>query len=363
MRILIDIGHPAHVHYYRNLAIELEKKGHSVFWTVKDVPVIKQLLEAYGFKYTILSNKSDQLIGKIIKQIFISFSLLKFCWSNKIDIGIGTSATLPHLSKLSNMKSIVLDDDDDDVQPLITRFVNPFADVLLSPAALKYKRKRKDTIYYAGYHELAYLHPNRFTPDPSVLKDIGIKQGEPFFIMRFNVFKAHHDIGVKGLALENKIRLVDLLKTRGKVFITTEREIEPELAPYQLKISPEKIHSLMYYATMFIGDSQTMTSEAAILGTPAIKCNSFAGRLSVPNEIENKYGLCFSFKPENFDRMINKIKELLTHNDLKKEWCTKRDSMIKEKIDVTALLFWLIEEYPNSFKELLKNPDIQYQFK
>ena len=41
MRILIR-GHPAHVHYFRNLAKELQLKGHTI-WTVKDIVVAKLL--------------------------------------------------------------------------------------------------------------------------------------------------------------------------------------------------------------------------------------------------------------------------------------------------------------------------------
>ena len=153
------------------------------------------------------------------------------------------------------------------------------------------------------------------------------------------------------------------LKSHGKIFITTERKIEPELKKYQLKISPEKIHSLMYYATMLIGDSQTMTSEAALLGTPAIKCNSFAGKLSVPNEIEHKYGLCYSFLPEHFEKMVDKIKEILRIQNLKQEWQHRRQKMLADKIDVTGFLVWFIENYPQSVKTMKDNPDYQWKFK
>ena len=134
-----------------------------------------------------------------------------------------------------------------------------------------------------------------------------------------------------------------------------EREIEPELREYQLMLSPEKIHSLLYYAAMFIGDSQTMTSEAAILGTPAVKCNSLAGRLSVPNEIEKKYGLCFSFTPGQFPAMVNKIEELLDFRDIKIQWRKKSEKLISEKIDVTSFMVWLIENYPGSLKMIKEN--------
>ena len=79
------------------------------------------------------------------------------------------------------MKSIVLDDDDDEVQPLFAKFAHPFCDTLLSPEALKGKRRKKDTIYYSGYHELAYLHPNRFKPEKEILAKSGLKQNQKYF--------------------------------------------------------------------------------------------------------------------------------------------------------------------------------------
>jgi predicted glycosyltransferase len=345
VRILIDIGHPAHVNYYRNLAIELEKKGHKVFWTVKDIDVAKQLLNYYGFKYTILPRKSDGLIGKVLKQLLYDLIILVICFQKKIDVAIGTSVSIAHVSKITKIKSIVFDDDDDDVQPLVTKYVNQYADILVSPESLKGHRKRDDTVFYPGYHELAYLHPKRFAPVPTVLGELGIRQNEIFFIMRFNAFKAHHDVGIKGLSLEQKLKLVEVIKPYGKIFITTERNIEPELKQYQLRINFEKIHSLMYYATLFIGDSQTMTSEAAVLGVPSLRCNSFAGRIAYLEEEEHKYELTFAFKPENFDSLLMKLEELLKISDLKEEWKKRRAKMLEDKIDVTTFWLWLVENY------------------
>ena len=363
MRVLIDIGHPAHVHYYRNLAQELQKAGSEVFWSVKDIPVAKRLLEYYGFQYIVLPKKADGLFGKIFKQLQYNTILWLFCYREKIDLAIGTSASVPHVSRISSVASIIFDDDDDDVQPMVTRYVTPFADVLLSPDALKGTRKRKDTIYYPGYHELAYLHPKRFTPDPKILNEVGLSPSDTFFIMRFNVFKAHHDVGVKGLSLEQKLKLIKILEPRGKIFITTEREIELELKAYQLKVSPEKIHSLMAYATIFLGDSQTMTSEAAVLGVPSLRCNSFAGRISYLEEEEHRYGLTFAFQSHQFDKMVLKLKELLDTPDLKERWQEKREKILDDKIDVTAFWCWFIQNYPESVRILKNNPDYPCNFR
>lgn len=362
MRILVDINHPAHVHLYRHFIREMEKRGHQFWITVKNDTASKQLLELYNFPFIEIGDKSDSIIGKSWNQIKYNNRLRRLVKENEIDIGIGTSVTVAHISKISCMKSVVFDDDDDRVEPLFTYFVHPFSDYLISPDALQGTRRKKDTVYFAGYHELAYLHPNRFQPDPGVLTDAGVKEGEDYFILRFNAFKAHHDSGVRGLSQDEKKILINKLKHRGKILITTERDIDKEYKEYHLNVSPDKIHSLLYYAKMFVGDSQTMTSEAAVLGTPALKCNTFAGRLSIPNELEKKYKLCFSFQPFKFTALINKIDEFLKIQKLEEVWQENRMKMLKDKIDVPSFMVWFIENLPKSAVIIRNNPDFQLRF-
>ena len=348
MRILFDIGHPAHVHLIRNAYFELKRRNHFIIVTVKDLPSAIQLLELYKINYIKIGIKKDNIILKGLSQVKYNYKILKLVIKHKIDVGVGSSITLAHISKISSMKSIILDDDDDEVEPLFVKYAHPFADVILSPEALRGKRKSKKTIFYPGYHELAYLHPDNFTQDVNVLQEVGLTLGSAFYIMRFNAFKAHHDIGINGLSIEQKLKLINLLERHGKVFITTEREIEPELKKYQLPLSPEKTHSLMSYASMFLGDSQTMTSEAAVLGVPAIRCNSFAGRISTLEEEEQKYGLTFGFLPTNFESMLNKVDSLIQIKNLSQEWGERKVKMLEDKINVTNFFIWFIENYPNS---------------
>ena len=360
MNILIDVGHPAHIHLLRNTYHQLVDDGHKVFVTTKDIPFVMHLLDIYKIPFISFGSKHDSIFRKGIDQFRYNRKMWWLAWSKHIDVGIH-GITVAHVGKLSPMRSILPDDDDDDAEPLFSKYAHPFADVILSPVDTP--RKSKKTIYVNAYHELAYLHPNRFTPDPEVLKDAGVEMGEPYFILRFNAFKAHHDVGVVGLTIENKRRLVQFLSSKGKVFITTERNIDDEFKPYQLKVSPEKAHSLMYYATMFVGDSQTMTSEAAVLGTPAIRCNTFVGRIHYLEEEEHKYGLTYGFRPEQSEAMFSKIDELLSMSDLKAEWQRRRQVMLSEKIDYSAFLTWFIENYPESQTIMRENPDYQWRFK
>jgi len=363
MRIIFDINHPGQVHLLKNLINYFKDKKYNILVTLKKIPAAEKLLKIYGINYLSLGKKSDTFYGKLFSQLAHNMRFYRIVKKNDIQFCIGTSVTAAHVSKITKMKSFILDDDDSTVQPLFVKFCHPFADYILSPECLAFERNRKNHITYAGYHELAYLHPNIFIPDSDVTAEIGLKPDDTYFVLRFNAFKAHHDIGAKGISQQTKRELIQLLNKKGKVFISTEKEIEPEFAEYKLTLSPEKIHSLLYYATMFIGDSQTMTSEAAVLGTPAIRSNSFVGKIAYLEEEEHRYGLTYGFTPDRSAEMIMKIDELLSIPNLKEEWQKRRKKMLADKIDVTAFLVWFVENYPGSAKIMKENPDYQHKFK
>ena len=363
MRVLVDIGHPGHVHLLKNVAKNLEKRGHKVFYSVRDIPVAKRLMDIYGMPYIDLGKKSDSIIGKAWTVIKQDILLFWYVIIHRIDIGLSSGIALPHVSCLTKMKSFVFDDDDDEVEKFIVKYCHSYTNVVLSPSAVRDHRKTENAIFYAGYHELAYLHPNVFQPDETVLKRLGIKEDEKYFVMRFVALKGHHDIGNKGLSFEQKKKLIEILSQYGRVIITGERKLEPEFEPYRMSVPAEDMHSVMYYASLYIGDSQTMTSEAAVLGVPALRCNTFVGRISYLEEEEYKYDMTYGFTPNNFDKLLEKLNEMLANPKLKEEWVEKRKILLSEKIDVSAFFTWFIENYPESKCIMKENPDYQYNFR
>lgn len=362
MNILIDIGHPAHVHLFRNLHSRLIAKGHNVIVAVKNIPTAFTLLDLYKINYLNLGEKPNGILKKIFKQFFFSGQITKLAKKNKIDLGMGISVSVAQAGLFSSMKTIIFDDDDFRATPVYALAAHTLADQVLVPDCSKTLNLKK-IVRYAGYHELAYLHPNVFSPDAEVLKELGIEKAEKFFLLRFNAFKAHHDIGKKGLSLSNKLELIHKLEKHGKVFISGEANLEEEFIKYRLTISLEKIHSVLYFATMLVSDSQTMSSEAALMGTPSIRMNSFVGKISYLEEQEHRYQLTFGFTPENETQMFLKIDELLAMPDLKAEWQKRRQKMLNEKIDVTAFLVWFVENYPDSIKVMRTNPEYQNRFR
>jgi hypothetical protein len=213
----------------------------------------------------------------------------------------------------------------------------PFATKILTPVCYL-KKLGKKQIRYDSYNTLAYLHPKYFAPDPGALGALGIMEGERFVVMRFVSRTAVHDIGCGGLALEAKRRAVEEFSKIARVFISSEQELPEDLRGYQIPCSPEQIHDALYYAELLYGESATMASEAACLGTPAIFVDD-RGR-GYTDEQEKKYGLVFNFStsPEDQERAIKKGVEILRADGDREAWRRKAGKMVGEKIDLTGFL-------------------------
>jgi predicted glycosyltransferase len=163
--------------------------------------------------------------------------------------------------------------------------------------------------------------------------------------LRFISRDASHDVGHNGLNLEIKRKAVKLFENYGRVLITSELPLPEEFEKYRLIVPPEKMHNLLYYATLLYGESATMASECAVLGTHSIFCD-FAGR-GYTDEEEEKYELVFNFRldAKNQQKSIDRALELLENNNLRKEGKKKREKMLNDTIDVTNFMVKFIEDF------------------
>jgi predicted glycosyltransferase len=357
MKIIVDINHPAHVHYFKNFIWEMERKGHEILITATEKDITYHLLNNYGFDYINMGRYGDSLIRKLMNIPVMDLKMYRAVKSFKPDIFLGFgSIRAAHVSKLLRKPGIAFDDDEYSY-PYYHRFVDAIC------GFSGFKKDEKKIVKVNGYKELAYLHPNWFYPNFKVRNELGVSKEEDFILLRFVGWKAYHDVGRSGFDLEKKRKLIKELEKYSSVFVSSEVSLPKELEKYRLPISPEKIHNFLYCARLLICDSQTMTTEAGVLGTPVIRCNSFVGENDMGNfiELEQKYGLIFNFNDP--DKAINKAIELIQKPYLKEEWKKKRENLLKDKIDVTAFMVWFIENYPESFKEMKENPEIQYRFK
>jgi predicted glycosyltransferase len=346
MKILINIGHPAHVHFYKNFIWELKKKGHDIKIVTEQKDVAIGLLNAYNLEYEYIGTKYKGMIKKGVGIIHKDYLLYKIAKKFKPDIITGILDTYgAHVGMLIKKPSIVFTDTEH--AKLANIVTLPFASAILTPSCFK-KDLGKKQVRYDGYHELAYLHPNYFTPDPSVLDYVGLSEGDKFIIVRFVAWEASHDVGQSGISDDMRVEYISKLEQYGRVFISSEAELGKDFEKYKLKIPPEKFHSLLSYAELYIGESGAISTEAGILGVPSVYVSSLAGTMGNFDELEKRYGLMYSFQDSKL--ALVKALELLEDENTKKKWQKKREKLFNEKIDVTKFMTEFIEGYPESFE-------------
>lgn len=364
MKIIVYLGHPAHFHLFRPVINNLVEAENQVKVLIKKKDILEDLVKRSGWDYKNIlpKGRKDNLLSIGFGQIQRDISLYNITRKFVPDIMLGTSAEISHVGKLKNIPSVVFNEDDFDVVPLFARISYPFASHIVAPSSCNVGKWEYKRIPYEGYHELSYLHPNVFTADRKIVEPL-FQDQKRYFILRFAQLTAHHDSGKSGITRTIAQRLIQLLKPHGYVYITSERKLEEEFEKYRINIDPLKIHHALYYADMYVGDSQTMAAEAAVLGTPAIRFNDFVGKLGYLEELEHKYELTYGVKTSEPEKLYTKIESLIKITDIKQEWQKRRKKMLAEKIDVTAFFVWLIENYPESANIIKENPDYQYKFR
>ena len=86
MKILIDIGHPGHVHLFRPMAKELIKKGHQILFTCRKKEFEIELLEAADFDYISFGKHFKTKTGKIYGLIKFNLKMLQTAISFQPDL-------------------------------------------------------------------------------------------------------------------------------------------------------------------------------------------------------------------------------------------------------------------------------------
>ena len=358
MKILIDIGHPAHVHYFKNFIQIMQTKGHDFLICARNKEMTFELLKIYNINFINRGNGGKGLLGKLKYLVNADKFLYRAAKKFKPDLFLSFSSPYAaHVSKLVGKPHIAFDDTEH------ARFEHvlyvPFTDSILTPVCFK-KNLGSNHLRFYGTMDLAYLHPNVYMPDPSWATKQNLTSSQPIILIRYVSWEASHDKGYKGLSVKDKIELVNSLKNIGRIYISSESPLPDELIEYKLSINPTEIYDFMSLCSLFIGESGSMATEAAVLGTPAIVCNSAADLLG-----SFDYFCSFGslFKITSAHEISLKAHEILKDpgsKSLAKEIARK---IIRESIDLTSFMVWFVENYPDSHKIIKSNSAFQFQFK
>lgn len=336
MNILIDINHPAHIHYFRNFSSVMEHYGHSTLFVSRNKDIEHKLLELYDIPYLSRGKGSNGKIGKSLYMLYAFYKIYQIAKKFKPDIFLNFLHPYPsQVAKYLRKTSLVFSDSEH--AKLHHQLTVPYATKIFTPECYNIDLGEKQQ-RFKGYMELAYLHPNYYKPDPGILNILGVKPSEKFVIVRFVSWQAVHDLGQGGLSLELKRKAVSELSKHARVFISAEGELPADLEKFRIKIPLNKMHDAIFYSSLFFGESGTMASEAAVLGTPAIFINSI--RLGYLEDQESKYGLVFNFRhsQKEQENALEKAMEIVQEDNGRERYKKLRENLLSDCLDTTQFM-------------------------
>lgn len=317
----------------------LTERNHEVFVVARDKDVLLKLLDENNVHYELFGVHRKNIILKYFAIIEILWSYIQIISRIKPDIIISKASFYSvFLSRFRKSKSIIFPDSE--VVTLTNRIVAPMADRVITPSSFQLSFGRKH-LRIPGLFEDCYLHPSVFLFDEKLLEKLEIRK--PYVILRFIGWNANHDFGESGISESQKSEIVDYLRKDYHVYITSEKELPDELKDYKIRIPASAIHHVLAGADLYIGDSQTMASEAALLGTPSIRCNSFVGVDDMSNFkiLEEKYNLLVNVHNTN---NIFPFIERLVSPDQKLSWQNKRNEYYRFTGNPNDIIVRFIEE-------------------
>lgn len=348
MKILFFFVHPSKFYLFRKTIDDLYSEGHSVQVLIINKDVLVDLVSQTNWYYKVILNTNRRTKFERFKRLFTAFYalltilvLLRAVGFKRHDLFV-TDDLLVVLGRLLKIPTLFFTDDDLAVVPENSFFYSR-ATSIISPIWTNLGKYDSKKLAMIGFKELAYLHPDIFVPDRDLcVKSVG---KEKYVLIRVVSLSATHDTGIKGL--DNKLlhEIINRVKKKYNVFISSERILPEELNQYVIKINPIDIAHYLSFSEFFITDSQTMASEAAVLGVPTIRYNSFVGKISVMEIKEEKYGLYFGVKPDNSVRLLELVEYLLENENLKEEWAKRKSKMLSECEDVNNFMINTIKKY------------------
>jgi len=335
MKVVLEVPHPARVHLFRNLYHKLIEAGHDVLVLSKEKDGSEYLLRAYDvpFKRIGVNHSSllRKLVGVIAETIRAALIIMKF----RPDVLVGgASPTLAAISALSNIPYCAFEDTE---HASLTWLVSkPFINRIITPSCFLTDLGQKH-LKVPTFKEMAYLSKDKFQPDIKVFERLEIADFEPYIILRFISWGAIHDRGQTGFSAEFKIEAVEKLSKHVRVFISSEEELPSELEAFRLALPPEDIHNALYYACLFFGESGTMATESAVLGTPAVRVSSLAKLLGNTKELNSVYRLLYYY--EDASLALDKCMSILQKSDGNELYSKRAALLHKDKVDLTDFLY------------------------
>jgi len=332
MRVLFDITHPAQVHFFKNVIARLRGQGARVLVTTRQKDVTLQLLRALGIEHLCLSRMGHGLAGMATELVVRHGRMFRVASRFRPDVMVARMGiSIGPTGALLRVPRIVFEDTEHaKLQAMLSL---PFATYICTGSGyLKDYGARQ--VRFRGVPHLAYLAPAVFTPDADALRRHGVDVDRPYILLRTVAWAAAHDRGIQGPSAASVADAVRRLSPFGRVLLSSEKPLPPELRPYASPVPPQYLLDLLAFARLYIGEGGSIAAEAAVLGVPSIFCNRL--RVGYLLGLERDYGLAYN--RDTLDEGVAVATELLSRPNLREEWQERRLRMLAQSEDVAGFM-------------------------
>lgn len=336
--VVFTIQHPADVHFFKEPIRELETRGYETHVFVRENEVTVELLERFGIDHTVLVDEPSTLLRLAVTQVAYEYRLWRHVRSMNPDViaGVG-GVTATHVARLVGARGVAFNDTEH--ATLVNRLAFPFASAVVTPACFRDDLGCRQ-ITYPGFQELAYLHPDRFTPDPGIREELSIEADERVVVVRISSWASSHDIGQAGF--DDVSEGVERLRQLGdRVLLSSEIDLPAHVRQGCERLPPDRVHDVLAAADLYVGEGATMAAESAILGTPALYVNSLS--MGYIEALHERYGLLFPYTgPNRHERALAHAEALLRSPGCR-DWDGRQERLIDEAVDVSTVIVDVIE--------------------
>ena len=333
MKLLVEFSHPAQVHKFKHVLKSLMDKEYQVLILARKKDVMIELLEYFNLPYICISragmNRMSMAFELILREVRTLWQALRF----KPDCMLSAhSVAITHIGWLLGIPRVVHDDTEH--ASLQQRLYMPFATHIVTSSAYS-KNWGNRQVRINSIEPLAYLHPDHFSPDPTVLLRYGLDMEIPYAVVRFIAWQAAHDIGYKVDSKEERGNLIDKVLDAGaeKVVLSCEGFDYRINQQRVIKVCPEDFHHVLAFSRLCISEGGSVANESAVLGIPTVLVNPQQAGLF--NELE-RYGLLVHAL--TMDEAIDKGLKLWNDSFAIERCKQARKRILNEKVNMAKAL-------------------------
>ncbi|WP_255171648.1 DUF354 domain-containing protein [Natrononativus amylolyticus] len=328
MRVIVTVECADHVRFFRHAIRTLEADDHDVCVFARERPAVLEALERFEIPHVGLGGTGDRLGEPARSQLEYETRLLKHARRLEPDVLSAVNASaVAHVASLVGARSVVFSDTDRTT--LLGRLTRPLVDTVCVPRRVE-TESTAGVIRHRSYHELAYLHPNRFTPDRSLRADL-TPDAEPGDRLVLTTLASWEDDEPS-----KTLEFVERLEREGAtVLIAAETPLPEPLERRRRSLDAHRVHDALACADLVVTERSTTAVESAVLGTPTVYVSDCERRAT--HQLEDEFELVFNVRGRNaraeaFATAVTALEEPPS------TWQRRRERLLSETCDMTTVI-------------------------